>query len=335
MADENKGLVAAGASLVWRRQRVLWWMYAVNLVLGLLGAAGAHSQLEKLLKFSLAGEGLTKGFDFGMFLELVARPEANLMRSAGSSFLFACLFPLFMIFATGGILAVYREDRRFTAGDFFAASGAFFWRFVRLALFSLVPFGILFGMLAGVNRASDYLGDRTTSAQMGFYILLVGGIAVILLILFVRLWFDIAQVRAVVQNEPKMWANLWKALGIAWRQVATLFRVYLCISGVAWVTLAAGLWLWAKLPPKATPVTFLLLQFIILMQLLTRLWQRASTVTWYQRHAAAVPADAVDFTTPPPAELEEAAPLFQEQPALDQIETPPPAEGSEPAESGA
>jgi hypothetical protein len=334
MADENKGLVAAGASLVWRRQRVLWWVYAVNLVLGLLGAAGAHTQLDKLLKFSLAGEGLTKGFDFGMFLELVARPEANLLRSAGSSFLFACLFPLFMIFVTGGILEVYRQDRRFTAGDFFAASGAFFWRFVRLALFSLVPFGILFGMLSGVNKLSDYLGDRAVSAQTGFYILLAGGIAILLLMLFVRLWFDIAQVRAVVQNEPKMWPNLWKALGITWRQAGTLFRVYLCISGVAWVTLAAGLWLWTKLPPTATPVSFVLLQFIILMQLLTRLWQRASSVTWYQRHAAMVPADVADFTTPAPVELDEAAPLFNDQATPEQIETHPAGETSEPTESG-
>ena len=73
--------------------------------------------------------------------------------------------------------------------------------------------------------------------------------------------------------------------------MSTLFRVYLCISGVAWVTLAVGLFVWAKLPPTATPVTFLLLEFIILMQLLTRLWQRASTVIWYQRHAAMFPAD--------------------------------------------
>ena len=67
MADDNKGLVAAGAALVWRRQRVLWWVYAVNLALGLMGAAGARSQLEHLLKYSLAGERLTKGFDLGMF----------------------------------------------------------------------------------------------------------------------------------------------------------------------------------------------------------------------------------------------------------------------------
>ena len=61
MADENKGLVAAGAALVWRRQRVLWWVFAVNLVIGLLGAAGARAQLNKLLQHSLAGEGLSQG----------------------------------------------------------------------------------------------------------------------------------------------------------------------------------------------------------------------------------------------------------------------------------
>jgi hypothetical protein len=305
MAGENKGLVAAGAALVWRRQRVLWWVFMVNLIIGLLGAAAARAQLNKLLEHSLAGDGLSKGFDFGMFLELINRPNADLMRSSGNSFRFAFLFPLFMIFVAGGILAVYREDRELTAGDFFAASGAFFWRFVRLALFSVVPFGILAALLMGVRKLSDFLGDRSISAQTGFYILLAGCTVVTLLALFVRLWFDIAQVRAVVQDEPKMWPNLWKALRISWRQASTLFRVYFCISGVAWVTLAGGLFLWTKLPPTAVPVSFVLLEFIILMQLLTRLWQRASSMTWYTRHAAMFPADAVAFTTPAPVELVE------------------------------
>jgi hypothetical protein len=308
MADNSKGLVAAGAALVWRRQRVLWWVYAVNLALGLLGTAGGRTQLEHLLKYSLAGESLSKGFDLEMFFELVNVPSANLMRSMGSSLLFALLFPLFMLFVTGGILSVYREDRRFAAGDFFAASGAFFGRFVRLALFSIIPFGVLGAAFSGVRRLSNYLGDRATAARTGFYILLAGGAVVVLLVLFVRLWFDIAQVRAVVQDKRRMWPNLWKTLGITWRQARTLFRVYLCISGVAWVTLAVGLFIWAKLPPQVTPLTLLLLQFIVLMQLATRLWQRASAVTWYKRHAAMFPADTVDFTTPGPVELVEPVP---------------------------
>jgi hypothetical protein len=313
MADDNRGMLAAGAALVWRRQRVLWWVFAVNLVIGLFGAAGAFTQLGSLLTYSLAGEGLTKGFDLGMFLDLVNVPAANLMRSAGSSFLFALLFPLFMLFVTGGVLAVYREDRRFSTGEFFAASGAFFWRFVRLALFSLVPFGLVGAAFGGVRKLSDSLGDRAVSAQTGFYILLGGGAVVVLLALFVRLWFDIAQVRAVVQGERKMWRNLWKALGITWRKARTLLWVYLCIGGVAWVALAAGLFVWAKLPPTATPVSFLLLEFIVLMQLLTRLWQRASSVIWYKRHLAMFPSNPAPVetieSTAPAAALDHAVPV--------------------------
>jgi hypothetical protein len=285
--------------------------------LGILGALGAHSQLSKVLKYSLAGQRLNQGFDLGMYFELTDQPAVNLMRWAGSSLLFAWLFPLFMVFITGGILAVYREDRRFSAGEFFAAAGAFFWRFVRLALFSLVPFALLGAAFSGARKLSNYVGDRAVAAQTGFYILLAGAAVVVLLVLFVRLWFDIAQVRAVLQDERRMWPNMWRALGISWRNVTTLFRVYLCISGVAWAVLAMAIFVWAKLPPTATPATLVLLQLIVLTQLGVRLWQRASAVTWYQRHAVVVPTDTVDFTTPATVEAveTEAIPPETEGPA--------------------
>jgi len=181
MADDNKGLVAAGASLVWRRQRVLWWVFAVNLILSALGTAPTHNKLQEVIGHSLAGQSLTKGFDLGMFFELVRVPESNLFASHGDSLHAGILFFLFMLFVTGGILAVYREDRKLKTGEFFGASGAFFWRFVRLLLFSLIPFGILAGAFAGVNKLSDYIGDRTVSAQTGFYIFLAGAILITLL----------------------------------------------------------------------------------------------------------------------------------------------------------
>src|SRR5271165_1874618 len=227
MADDNKGLVAAGAALVWRRQRVLWWVYAVNLVLGLLGAAGARTQLDHLLRYSLAGESLTKGFDLGMFFELVNVPAANLMRSASRSFLFALLFPLFMLFVTGGILAVYREDRKFTAGEFFAASGAFFWRFVRLVVFSLVPFGLLGAAFSGVRKLSDYLGDRATPAQTGFYILLAGATVVVLLVLFVRRWSEFTSASA---ESPGLRWQSDSSFGPSCRQPRPQCRSWCCSS---------------------------------------------------------------------------------------------------------
>jgi len=235
-----------------------------------------------------------------MFFEIVRLPNVSLMRSTTSSYIFAFLFFLFMLFVSGGILETYRQDRRLTTGDFFAASGAFFWRFVRLMLFSLLPFIFLWSMYAQVNRLSDYVGDRAVADQVGFCIQFAGTVLLALLALLVRLWFDLAKVRAVAQNERSMWHNMWRSSGMTWRHLGTLFWMYFRISLAAWIALLIGLLIWTKLPPTAIPATFILLEFIILSQLAARLWQLASATAWYKRYAEVVPADSVAYTTPEP-----------------------------------
>jgi hypothetical protein len=324
MADEQKGPIAAGFSLLLRRQGILWWVFVVNFVCGALGSAPAIQQLHRVLHRTLAGQKLSQGFDLGMFVELLRVPDADIMRSATASYVLAGLFFLFMLFVSGGILEVYRQDRRLTTGDFFAASGAFFWRFVRLMLLSIIPFAIVGSIYQGLDKFSDYVGDKAIADQVGIFTEWGAILVFLLLALVVRLWFDIAQVRAVAQNERGMWRNLWRAWRITWHDLRTLFRIYFAISLVAWVTLAVGLLIWVKLPPTATPVTFVLLQLILLAQLATRLWQLASATTWYQRHAEMVPADSVDYTTSKPEEIVEATPSSEpESIRLPDPELPP------------
>jgi len=320
MADDNQGLVASGASLVWRRRSILWWVFAVNIVLGALGTLPAARQLNRALKHSLAGEQLLKGFDLGMFYELLRVPEVNLLRFTTSSYVFAALFAGFMLFVSGGILEVYRQDRRLDTGEFFAASGAFFWRFVRLALFSLVPFAFLGNAYLSVEKASDYLGDKAVADQVGFVIWLVGAIILVLLTLFVRLWFDLAKVHAVASDERRMLRSAWRGLDVTRRQMRALLWMYLRISLVAWITLLVAILIWTKLPPTAILATFVLLELVMLVQLGARLWQMASATVWYKRHAEGAPADSVDFTTPQPQELPEPEPQLTLYP---ETELPP------------
>ena len=230
MPADQKGFVAAGASLVWRRMGVLWWVFAVNIALGAAGTLPVALHLNKVLHHTLAGEQLFKGFDLGMFYELMRVPEVNLFRFTTSSYAFAALFAVFMLFISGGILEVYRQDRRLNTGEFFAASGGFFWRFVRLMLFSLVPFALLYNAYLGVETASDYLGDKVAADQVGFVIWLVGVVILVLLTLFVRLWFDIAKVHAVATGERRMFRCAWKGLDLTRRQMRALLWMYLRIS---------------------------------------------------------------------------------------------------------
>ena len=333
MADDEKGIVTAGFSLLWRRQGILWWVFVVNFVCGALGTAPAALQLSRALHHSMAGQPLSKGFDLGMFFELLRLPNVSLMRSTTSSYLFAFVFFLFMLFVSGGILETYRQDRGLTTGDFFAASGAFFWRLVRLMLLSIIPFVVVGAIYQGLDKLSDYFGNKAVADQVGIFSWWASMVVFLLLALAVRLWFDVAQVRAVAKNERGMWRNLWKAYRITWGDLGGLFWMYFRIGLFAWVTLALGVAIWAHLPPTATPVTFVLLELILLAQLVTRFWQLASATTWYQRYAEAVPADSLAYMTPQP----EAVIAAIETPGVPEPDLPPfnEPEGPRPGAAGA
>jgi len=293
MADEQKGAMAAGYSLLWRRQSVLWWVFVVNFICGGIGTVPAAIQLHRALDHTLAQEKLSRGFDLGMFAELFRLPNVNIIRTSTTSYLFALLFVFFMLFVSGGILESYRQDRRLTTSEFFAASGAFFWPFVRLMLLSIIPFVIVSMIYHGLSKSADKIGDRAIADQVEIFMGWGAFLIFMLLALAVRLWFDIAQVRAVAQSERRMWRNLWRAWSLTWGEPWRLFWIYLRISLVAWIVMLIVLVIWAKLPPTATSVTFLLLEIIIFAQLMARLWQLAGATAWYQRHAEMVVAPAV------------------------------------------
>ena len=319
LTDEHEGLVAAGAGIVWRRRRVLWWVFGANIVLGALGTLPAARQLKHALSHSLAGEQLFKGFDLGMFYELVRVSDVKLLRSTTPSYLFAGLFALFMLFVSGGILQEYRQDRKLSAGDFFAASGLFFWRFVRLALFSLVPFALLGNAYLGIEKASDYLGEKFVADQVGFVIWLAGIVVLVLITLFVRLWFDIAKVDAVARGERRMLRSAWKGIDITRQQVRTLLWIYLRISLVSWIALLIAFLIWTKLPPTAVAVTFVLLELVVLAQLGARLWQMASLTIWHKRHFEEAITGSADF----PAQPEEVMEPEPQLPLYPDLELPP------------
>ena len=296
-----QGSVARGWSLVWRHSRILGWVFLINLVLGFASTVVPRLEFRSILDRSLVSDRLVNGFDLGVFIEALMKPEISMGALARGSMPFAYLFFFFMLFITGGILAAYREDRRLTTGEFFEASGSYFWRMVRILLFSIIPLGvvgIVFAIVFGISSQID-------NEQTAFYVRLAGIAIGVILVLLVRLWFDVAQVRAVAQNEHGMFHNVMRALVISLKAVGSLLWIYLRISIVGWIALAVGLWLWAKVPGNHFGLSWLLLEVVMLSQLFTRLWQRAASVSWYGLYAEEHPAVVVEFTTPQPVEIAE------------------------------
>jgi hypothetical protein len=309
MAVSKPKTFFSGAGLVWRRQRVLWWIFIVNLILAAFSTRGIAGRSAATLDHSLASLRLVNQFDLSAFLGLFFQPEAPFDGAASAVTATSVLFLLFMLFITGGILTCYRDDQKLSAAPFFEACGRHFWRFFRLMIYFLIiliPIGILIGISAKVFNRID---DRSISPFPAVRFIEAAAIIILFLMMSLRLWFDMAQVIAVAEDERRMHRALRSAAGLLWHKFGSLFWLYLRISVVGWILFAAGLHIWMfHLRPEGIHKALFLSQLIILFWLGTRLWQRASEMQWYQRHQSALVASAPSFL-PAPAASPNAAPV--------------------------
>ena len=323
-------VLRAGWGLVWRRQRLLWWIYVLSLGLAFLATQPLVSMIRPVLDNSLASDRLYHSFDLGFFADLLARPEVSAPAAGIAAALAAGVFLILMLLFTGGVLKVYNEDRTFTTGEFFGACGQYFWRLVRLIillLIVLIPVGLI---NAGFKAWSGSLADHVASPIPALSVNFAGKLLVLFLLMAVRVWFDIAEVEVVAEDEYAVRRTFVRAFRLTWRNFGSLFWIYFLPSFLTWIGTAALLWFWVRfVPHQAVALTLLITQLIVFLWIFTRLWQRASETLWYQQYAPAV----VAYTEPAP---QPETPLMQ-APVADSrgpaapFEEPSPADGEVPA----
>lgn len=288
--SDHSSIIVEGARRVWNRQRILWWIFAVNLILAAGPAMPLSHRIGDVTDHSLAANKLAEGFDLGMFSELRSTPGVNFGRAFPESAAAILVFFVFMLFLTGGILASYENEYKLSTREFFASCGAFFWRSVRLvACLSLVVTPVAYASQAALHwterLVNDAAGEKTGYA-FGFGFALLA----LLLLMALRLWFDMAQIRAFVEDERAVRHSLTNSFRMTFSNFGSLFWLYFRITFVAWTALAMGLWLCTRL--SGGPAVFVL-EIVLLLWTGTRLWQRASEIIWYQRRS--LPAQPIPF----------------------------------------
>ena len=288
-----------GFFLVWRQQRLVWWIFFVNLVLGLLAGLIPRTVLHTALDQSLHSQQLSKGFDVSVFLELLSKPEMSSTPWTAGSAIVGVIFLFYMLFLSGGILSAFHHDRRFTPGQFFEFCGDFFWRMVRLLLCSIIPFGIVFGLLSGVNTISGKMASNAANEMQGFWVQVLGTVVVILVGLFVRAWFDLAQARTVIDHVRGMFVLTFRSFVLSLRNVPRFILMYLVTTVFAAIAIVLSWYVWLGIPHTSFAASWLLLELLSLLLIAVRLWQRAAMVLWYDNYAQ-LHAPAV---LPPPAPL--------------------------------
>jgi len=305
MTNQAKGIVARGAALLWRRQRVLWWLFAANFVTGFVASTMVRSQLRVLDTSRTASETLFHQMNVFRLTEMFTRPEGIPSAIFGGSMVLVFGYFLILLFTSGGVLESLYTDRPVRFGEFLGASSEFFWRMVRLLIFfALLLIPVLVAQ-SGVSPLTDWIGNHSDSEQLGFWVTLAIFAVLGLIAFAVRVWIDVAQIDCVAHQRRAVRHSLGRARRLL---RGNFLRVYGSVVGIQLLLVAVScllLALWVKLPHEAVGTTFVIGQVVIVLWLASRLWQKAAETAWYHlrdveelQSAPVVTAVDMDVATP-------------------------------------
>lgn len=154
----------------------------------------------------------------------------------------ATVYIVLWIFVAGGIIDRYARDRPTRTVGFFASSGVFFFRFLRLAAVQWIVYAVLFGSVHPLLFDRLYPGlvhevtvERTAFAvRVALYLVFGGVVAACATV------FDYAKVRAVVEDRRSMLSAIAEAIGFIGRNAAAAVSLFL--ANFALFTAVIGLY---------------------------------------------------------------------------------------------
>lgn len=304
---KKRGLLSGGLGMVMRNGRYIFWFWLLNLTLAEFGAAAFRHQAHEVLDHSLYSGGLMHGFDFGVFIEMLARPEFGpTMASLMPAVYFANLFLVFTILLLPGVFLGYSSNYRLPRDEFFRACGRNLWRFIRLLIVAGIVMGIVAGGLFAAREALVKAAGESTNELLPFEVSMACLLVIFLVMTALRTWFDLAETDVVLSDQNAVRKSIGAGFRHTWRHLGRLLTSYVVSAIVAGIILVAGIWVWRHwVAPDRTWRAFVVSQVTLLLLLIPRFWQRGIAVVYWQREMMVhVPVEPVappvtSVVTPP------------------------------------
>ena len=311
---------------------VLAGMFLLTLLVALPLSLALRGMLEAHLGPSVAAERLASGVNYDWWQEFSSQARAlgttfvpsvigfgavldNLSALVDNAPLAATIggitaaWLVLWSFLSGGVLDRYARGRPTRAHGFFAACGTHFWRFVRLGLFALAIYYLLFGLVHPWIFETLYFDwIREFTVERNAFLVRLACYAVFgALLVVTNLIFDYARIRIVVEDRRSALGALVAGTRFVRRRPAATLVLY-ALNSAAFLALVL---LYALISPGApgsffkTLLVFLVGELYILGRHYLKLVFYASEVSLFQNalaHAAYTAAPTVVWPDSPAAE---------------------------------
>lgn len=282
-----------GFAQVRANKRMVAVFYLANLGFGLLLMLPLRSILKSFVGNSQMGAKLGGPLDMNFLIEFLKHTDGVVPAFMGLILIVPAANWLFTLFLSGGAFAVFAGGEKYNAAFFWGNSAKYFGRFVRLTLWSLPVFAILFCLQfieTGVQRLIFGSDPYQNITYWGDWIKV--GLRQIGILLFVMV-LDYARIHAVLNDERKMRTSLLQGLKF-------VFGNFLYAFGLAFLLLIVGAAALVVYDPIANSLAapnalivimlFAWQQIYMFFRTLLRLTTYASQLDLYQRAAAPAPA---------------------------------------------
>jgi len=283
---QKRGLLSSAASMVGQNKRYIFWFWLLNLTLAEFGTAAFRNQAHEILDHSLLAGRLVHGFDLGVLVEMLSRPEFGPTKaSTMPAMYFALLFFVFTALLLPGVFQGYASTYRLPREDFFRACGRNLWRFIRLMIVAGIVMGIATGVLFFLQAKLVDLAGKSTYELLPFYVQMTCLVIIFLVMITLRIWFDLSEADVVLSDQRAVRKSIGAAFRHTFRNLGRLMLSYVVTTIVAAIILVGGIWAWMKfVPPDNVLRAFLIGQLTLLLLLIPRFWQRGVAVSYQQQY---------------------------------------------------
>ena len=232
----------------------------------------------------------------GAALETAALQVGVLLAVMGAGYL-----PLNTLFAGGVIGVINSADGLFTMRKFWGEAGAYFWRFFRLMVISLIFYGVAVGIYMLLRWPMDDAAEEASAFESVIYKRWAAMGLLALMFAFVNMVFDYAKIGTVVKESRGMFRETFRAFRFAFRNFFGASGLYLIIAlvGLA-VFLAFNALRWSVNQSSAGGVLLAILigQIAIAGRMWTRLVFYSAEMHFYKKRAPMTAPAPVNAESP-------------------------------------
>ena len=218
----------SGIAQLWTNKRLIIVFYLTNLLFSVILMLPVRIMLSKFAGYSLMSTRIASRLDYDFLFEFFEYNDVTPI-IMGFLLIVPAAYWLFMLFLSGGAFSVFAGESKYVPALFWANAAKYFARFIRLILWCLPVFALLFCLQflwTGIERT--FFGRDPYQ-----YITFWGGWIQVGLryisILLCWLVFDYARIYTVITDEQNMRKSLWQGISIVFKNIKKTFSLTLLL----------------------------------------------------------------------------------------------------------